>query len=239
MAKNPVRQIYEEPWVFVWIIIFSVWLYANNTNRTAGIVLGLLSLASYIFYKEIKDSRFQINSIKGNFGHSVVLALMAIVITTIGSAIVSYFLGTLNLAQGASLSSFGAIMEFTKTAVLGAQISPFANNILITWLIFVIAFPVAETILILSSYKFVLSRFKTPVKLSNPLVWIVAFAMGGFAILYHIYAKTTMPGVPNINSLMIIWVLFTTECLITVHAKEQEPAILHHIINNAIALSFV
>lgn len=222
MAKG---RFFEEPVIYIILAIFSIFIFLTFDQK-AGTVLGLMSLTA-LGLNQISKPRIKVNSVKGNTAGSWITGLIGLGIT-IGLSIVAgiFFLGW-------TPASF---IAFNKAAILGAQTLPLAGNIFLKLAVFVLAFPIVETIITLQFYHFILKRFNRPLRLSDPMVWVVATIMGILAMFYHITAKANILGKPNNNLLLIIFIIFFVECVGSVQTKEMEPWIYHHILNNALSL---
>lgn len=223
-----IGKFYEQPKIYLLLLLFSVFIFLTF-DRTAGTVLALLSLGAWSLYHTTRP-RLRINGIKGNTLNSIVIGGIGVGLTIGLSMIVgSVFFGW----TPASIVEF---LTANKGAVIGAGTLPFQGNLILTWITFVLAFPITETAITIQIFDLLLRQFNIPLNLKDFRVYAVAMVMAVGAIFYHIYAKSTISGAPNPNILLVIGAIFFVECLISVYSKEAEPAIWHHIINNAIAL---
>ena len=232
-------KIFEQPLVYIIILVFSVLLYVANINKDAGIILGFLSMGGFALYTIRGSGQVLINKTKGNTLESLSIAAVGVAIVVVAALIISAFLKILPIGQGASISSFQTFLEFAKSAVLGSATSPLANNPALTFAIFVIAFPIAETFLLAQFYDYMVKSFGGTLAINNMTAIFVAALMGIVAIFYHIGVKVTTSGDINPNSLLIIFTIFFVECLIIAYTRDVEAAIWHHIINNAISVGAI
>jgi hypothetical protein len=180
-----------------------------------------------------RKSKLRINGVKNNSYKSLGIAIIGIGIVLA----LSVFVGTTFFKwSGASVTDF---LVYSKGAVLGAEVSPLAGNPLLEFFIFVLAFPIVETVLIIQLFDLIISQFNITLDIKNWKVWFVAMLMGIGAIFYHIFAKSVAVGKANENVLMVIFFIFFVECLIATITKEFESSIYHHMINNVMAIGIM
>jgi hypothetical protein len=230
-----IGRFYEEPKVYLVALVVSIFISLFPFYRVAGTVLFMLTATGGIAYllgltfPELK-ARLFINTKKGNTLQNIFLALVAqavFIAVTIGLA---HFIG------GASIIDVGTFLKYDKAAVTGAEVSPFANNPIFNIIIFGLMFPIVESLIAIRFLDIMLSTSKSNYTLKDYKVWVASLIIGIAAVFYHIYAKSTIAGIPNPNILVVMGVLFFIGSILAVYTKESEPAIMQHGINNILAL---
>lgn len=230
-----IGKFYEEPKIYLIALLISALLYLFPFYRVAGTVLFMLTATGGIAYilgltfPELR-ARLLINTKKGNTFQNIIIALVAQAILVGVTIFISGFIA------GGSIVDIGHFLTIDRAAVTGAATSPFENNPIINWVVFVFMFGLVETLVAVRFYDIILSTSKSNYTVKDPKVWIGAAVIGVAAIYYHIYAKSTLTGIPNPLVLSIMFILFFSFCILSVITKESSSSIYMHWLNNGLSM---
>lgn len=233
------NKLFAMPWVLVLVGTFVIFLSTDAFYSQAVIILTIMILISYIAFSGLKDKRLWdigINTVKGNFFKSIMIAGVGLLAVVLISSILGFLF---NMFSGwGSFFDWGAYMSYSRSSIVGSSATSFSDNPLTRFAVYILSFPFVETLLVAILFITLLKTFvkKGEIKIWNPKVQGIAIIMGIVMVYYHIIAKSIALGSPNESVLLVIGVIFYVECMIIAYAKEIEPAIYHHILNNAMAL---